>query len=66
MKVLHKNIIPDHFPVSIELDVELAPNVERGDNSSYVPMINWTNLKQDTLNKYNTDSWLMVCMIICL
>ena len=56
MKVLYKNIISDHFPVTIELDVELALNVERGDNSSYVPMINWANLKKDTLNKYNIDS----------
>ena len=56
MKVLYNNIISDHFPVSIELDVELAPNVERGGNSSFVSMINWANLKQDILNKYNIDS----------
>lgn len=56
MSVLYGNIVSDHIPLCIELDLQLAPTVDLSAKNSVQPRVNWSKVSESDMNAYTFDT----------
>ena len=56
MRVLYGSVQSDHIPVAIEIDLQLAPDVEHGAVNSIGGNIDWSAVSEEVLFKYRVQT----------
>ena len=61
MKVLCGSVQSDHRPVAIEIDLQLAPDVEHGAVNSIGGNIDWSAVSEEVLFNYRVQTYTVHC-----
>ena len=56
MRVLYGSVQSDHIPVAIEIDLQLAPDVEHGAVNSIGGNIDWSAVSEEVLFNYRVQT----------
>ena len=64
MKVLYGSVQSDHIPVAIEIDLQLAPDVEHGAANSIADNIDWSAVSEEELLNYRVQTDILLNNIV--